>query len=130
MYTIEQKNYGFKLTFAGFMSADEMQKWVAESKKALENAPNSFGVFVDMRKLKPLPGDARQIMEKGQKLYQQNGMVRSVVILDDVITKNQFKQIAQDSGIYEWERYIDASSMPNWEEAGIAWIESKVDPDK
>jgi len=34
-------------------------------------------------------------------------MVRSVVILANTITKLQFKRIAQETGIYQWERYID-----------------------
>lgn len=51
MYKIEKKDYGFKLTFGGFIAEDEMKKWVEESKTALLTAPKSFGVIVDMRTL-------------------------------------------------------------------------------
>jgi hypothetical protein len=51
MYKIEKKDYGFYLTFAGFIRADEMRQCVEESKKALMTPPKGFGVFVDMRAL-------------------------------------------------------------------------------
>ena len=130
MYNIEKTHYDFKLTFGDFMKADEMQKWVADSKKVLENISGEFGVFVDMRTLKPLPQDAQKFMQEGQVIYKQKGMSRSVVILDNAITMLQFKRIAQQTGIYEWERYFDASASPNWEEKAVKWITHKIDPDK
>jgi hypothetical protein len=76
----------------------------------LATAKGGFGVFVDMRTLKPLPEDAQKVMEEGQKLFKQKGMTRSVVIVTGALTKMQFKRIAQETGIYEWERYIDSAS--------------------
>lgn len=130
MYLIEKKDYGVKLTFGGFIAKEELAKWVAESEKIVITLPAKFGVFVDMRELKPLPHDAQPEMQKGQKLYKASGMERSVVILDNLITSMQFKRIAQETGIYQWERYIDASSKPDWEEIGRKWIIDAVDPDK
>lgn len=130
MYKIEKNNYGYKLTFGGFIQADEMKAWLDESRKTLDTTTNNFGVFVDMRSLKPLPQDAQIHMQEGQKLYKQKGMVRSVVILNDVITTMQFKRIANETGIYEWERYINASSVADWEKIGIDWITKGIDPDK
>jgi hypothetical protein len=50
-------------------------------------------------------------------------MDRSVVILANSVTTMQFRRIAQETGIYQWERYIDASKVTNWEEIAI---DSKV----
>ena len=130
MYKIEKNNYGYKLIFGGFIKKDEMQNWVADSKKSLLNSPASFGVFIDMRDLKPLPEDSQQYMVEGQKLYKAKGMKRSVVILSNSIAKMQFQRLAKETGIYEWERYIDASSSSNWEQIGIDWISKQIDPDK
>ncbi len=130
MYKIEKKPYGFKLTFEDVISPDEMKKWVEDSKKALLTAPSKFGVLVDMRKLKPLPPESKKIMEEGQKLYKEKGMERSAVILDSTVLTLQFKRIAQESGIYEWERYIDAGKDPNAEKTAEDWIVRKIDPDK
>ena len=129
MYKIENKDYGYKLTFDGFIKADEMKLWVDESKKKLVGVSKGFGIFVDMQKLKPLPVESQKLMQEGQKLYKEKGMARSVVILDSSLTKMQFKRIAKETGIYEWERYVDASSTTDWEKAGIDWISKGIDPD-
>ncbi len=130
MYKIEKKDYGYKLTFGGFIKVDEMKAWVDESEKTLVSTPKQFGVFVDMRTLRPLPPDVQVHMQKGQRLYKEKGMARSVVILDNAVTKMQFKRIAKETGIYEWERYIDASLIRDWEKAGIDWVSNGIDPDK
>jgi len=107
-----------------------MQRWHDESKQKLLSAPSEFGVFVDMSNMKPLPADAQEVLKAGQKLYKEKGMVRSVVIINSTILKLQFRRLAKETGIYDWERYIDASSTPNWEEVGISWIKDGEDPDK
>ena len=129
MYKIEKQNFGYKLTFKGFIRKYEMLQWVEESKKAVAAAPREFGVLVDMRELKPLPEDSQKHMEEGQKLYKTKGMSRSSVIVAGAATKMQFKRIAKETGIYEWERYIDSIATSNWEKVGIDWISSGVDPD-
>jgi len=130
MFKIDRENYGYKLTFSGTIKADEMEQWVEESKKELASQAGKFGVFVDMRNLKPLDESAQKKMEAGQKLYKQKGMERSVVVLDSALLTMQFKRIAKETGIYDWERYINAAVTPNWEEVGINWITKGVDPDK
>lgn len=130
MYKIEKKGYGFRLTFGEFIEPDEMKKWVEDSRKALEEASGSFYVFVDMRTLKPLPPESQPFMQEGQKLYKDKGMERSVVILSNPTTTLQFKRIAKETGIYQWERYIDASANNDWESKGMAWLQEAKDPDK
>lgn len=130
MFKIEKKDFGYKLTFADFIQAEEMKKWVEQSRNTLLTAPKEFGVFVDMRTLKPLPQDSQQYMQEGQKLYKEKGMVRSVVVVSDSITAMQFKRIAKETGIYQWERYIDASASAFWEQIALDWIKDGKDPDK
>ncbi|MCX6138795.1 MAG: hypothetical protein NTV54_15050 [Ignavibacteriales bacterium] len=130
MYSIERKPWGFKLTFSDTISDDEMKKWVKESQQALVGAPGKFGILVDMRNLKPLAQEAQNTMVGGQQLYKKAGMERSAVVLNSMAVTLQFKRLAKDSGIYQWERYIDAASKTNWEQVGIDWIGKGIDPDK
>ena len=130
MYTIEKKGYGYKLTFEGSIDVDEMNAWIDESKQVLLTAPSEFGVFVDMRTLNPLGHVAQGGMEEGLRFYKAKGMLRSVVIVDNVSTQLQYVDTANDTGSDNWERYVDASSEPDWEAVGIAWIVDGIDPDK
>jgi hypothetical protein len=130
VYKIEKKEFGFKLIFGDFIEAAEMKAWVEESKIKLQTARSPFGIMVDMRTLKPLPVETQPLMEEGQKLYKAKGMARSAVILNELITKMQFQRLAKKTGIYQWERYFDASSEPNWEKKALDWINKEIDPDK
>ncbi|PZX19214.1 hypothetical protein LX69_00881 [Breznakibacter xylanolyticus] len=130
MYQIEKTHYGVRLTFAQTISKEEMSQWVLDSEKFLEDFPSEFGVFVDMRDLKPLTREAEQEMNKGQRLFKEKGMIRSVVILNSAIVTMQFKRIAQETGIYDWERYINAKAEPNWQKMGENWLTKAIDPDK
>jgi hypothetical protein len=130
MYGIEKKSFGFKLVFAESIEVDEMKRWVGESKKALAGHIGKFGVLVDMRSLRPLKPEVQAVMVEGQKEFKVKGMERSAVALANSLIALQFKRLAQESGIYAWERYIDCSKDPGWEKTAEEWITKAKDPDK
>ena len=129
MYKIDKKSYGPHLTLSGFIPQQELEQWLADSKELIKLFPDEFVVFVDMREMELLAPESRPAMIDGQRYYRAHGMQRSVVILKDKITMMQFKGIAKETGIYEWERYIDANAEPNWEQVAMDWILDAVDPD-
>ena len=129
MFKVEKKAFGVQILFDGFIKKPEMEDWLKESQAVVNKLSRKFGVFVDMRTLYPLPRDAQSTMEEGQKLFKKHGMERSVVILQNATLTMQFKHLAKESGIYQWERYIDASKVSNWEEVGKKWLTHGVDPD-
>lgn len=128
MYVVEKTEYGYHLTFGGKILEDEMAAWVEESRLELAKQRGKFSVFVDMRRLEPIASESQVQMQKGQRLYKQMGMERSVVILESPTLARQFQRIAKQTGILPRERYIDASTEPNWETLGLGWIENGVEP--
>ena len=130
MYSIEKTDYGYHLTFGGQILEFEMADWVEESRKALDGQKGAFSVFVDMRRLNPIPTESQVQMQKGQRLYKQKGMERSVVILENPTLTRQFSRIAKQTGILPWERYVDASLVRDWEKVALDWIIEGIDPDQ
>ena len=130
MFKIEKKPFGFKLIFSDSIPVEEMKQWVDDSKKALTGHSGKFGVLVDMRSLKPLKPEVQAVMVEGQKEYKGKGMERSAVALANSVIALQFKRLAQESGIYQWERYVDGSKEEQWEKVAEAWIVNGKDPDK
>ncbi|MCP4570236.1 MAG: hypothetical protein GY841_21870 [FCB group bacterium] len=130
MFKIDKTDYGMKLILAGDIAVEEMTTWLKELKAVIDDMNNDFCAFVDMRKLIPISTEAREPLEAGQKYAKEKGMRRSVVILNNPVLTMQFKGIAHQTGIYVWERYIDASQEPDWERVGLDWLISCVDPDK
>ena len=129
MYTIEQTVFGFQITFAGKMDEGELREWAADSRERLQDSLDEFGVLVDMRDLKLLSDDEQRVMRDGQQHYQDAGMVRSSVILDSAILTLQFRRLARESGIYEWERYINAGTTDDWHQQAVDWLVDGIDPD-
>ena len=130
MYKIELKPYGYKLTFAGHIDVHEITKWAEESKRALSKQAGKFGVLIDMRTLGPISPETQEVLVSGQQLYKQKGMERSAVALNTLVVTMQFKRLARESGIYAWERYVDAGKLTNWERVAEDWIINGTDPDK
>jgi hypothetical protein len=128
MYKIEQTDIGFRLTFGGAVTKEDLQPWLEESKKALNTCRKPFGVIVDMRELELLTPDAQAEIVRGQALYRSSGLQRSAVILSDPIVTIQFMRLAKISGVYKHERFIDASSDAQWEKHAEEWVKSGIDP--
>lgn len=129
MYKIKKQPYGLHLTFAGHIPADEMECWFSDFNKQVDEMESTFYVFVDMREMKMIPPDAQPALRKGQEYAHSHGMERSVVIVRDDVIRMQLRKIARQTGIIEWERYIDASVQTDWEQIGMDWIIDTVDPD-
>ena len=106
-----------------------MQQWLDDSEVFLQAAPAGFGVFVDMRRLKLISQGVKDMFEKGQRHYKEMGMARSVVVVENSTLAVQFKRIALQSDIYDWERYIDATASDDWQKLGEDWISRGIDPD-
>jgi len=129
MFKIERRSSGFLLSFSGKIQKPEMSRWLEESKIQLQSASGNFGVIIDMRTLAPIDGETQAVMVEGQALYKKKGMARSAVILANAVVTQQFKRLAQESGIYAFERYIDASVAADWSSVAMAWVRDGVDPD-
>lgn len=130
MYKIAKNNGGFTLTFGDVIDRQEMERWYKESERALTLCQGKFGVVIDMRTLRPLAKEVQALMVQGQALFRAKGMQRSAVILNDPVLTCQFSRLARESGIYAFERYLDASADANWQKHAEDWVNSAIDPDK
>jgi hypothetical protein len=128
VYKIDKTDLGFQLTFSGDMTEAELERWYEESERLLSGLNVPFGVIIDMRTLAPLPAEAQKVMVRGQSMYRNCGMQRSCVILEDAITTIQFMRLARQSGIFKYERYINASMHKDWRQEARNWVRDAVAP--
>lgn len=126
MYKIEKTEYGIKNIFSGTIDASEMNAWKKESEALLEKMSGDFVVYIDMIDLKVLSEDAKQIIAEGQKVYRKMGMKRSVVVLKSATVALQFKNIARETGIYDYERYL-SSEKDDYEKKAMLWLLEEKD---
>ncbi|NMB79706.1 MAG: hypothetical protein GYA23_11510 [Methanomicrobiales archaeon] len=130
MYRVEKTAYGFKQVFSGAIPAADMAQWLEESRGKLGTVAGTFASLVDMRGLLPLLPDAQKILDDGKNLYRARGMRRSCVILDSPVITMQFRRMAKESGTDTFERYIDASTHPNYMTLAMDWLMNGKDPGK
>jgi hypothetical protein len=122
--------YGLRTTAPGFITPPEAQAWFSDLQaKVAAKRGKSFGLIVDIRGQKANPPETQAIINKAMQWLKQNGLQRSVVVLDSAVARVQIMRIAKETGMYEYERYMDASKDTKWEEKALAWIVHGTDPD-
>jgi|VirMetMinimDraft_7_1064189.scaffolds.fasta_scaffold07398_2 hypothetical protein len=127
MYKIEQKEYGVKLIFSGFLRETEMQSWQFEMLNLLKELPESFGMLIDMREMTAMPAKSQEVVKRTQKIFKAR-VIRSATITSSIITDIQSKRIGSASGVNETKRFINAANIADWEDKAIAWIQNGIDP--
>jgi len=129
MYEVHRTDYGVKIVFQGFLKEEELRNWSHEVAGVTKLLPRGFCVLHDMRGMRPLPPEARQLMKRNMEEAKRAGMRKSAQIVDDAITAMQFKRLANEVGIAETTRQINASLTPDCERAAVDWIVKGIDPD-
>lgn len=123
--------YGFRLNAPGYITPPEAKAWFEDLRtKVAVKKGRPFGLMVDIRGQKANPPETQEIIKQAMGWLKQNGMVRSTVVLDSTVARLMMVRMAKQSGVYEWERYIDASKDPDWEHKAIDWIVNGSEPSK
>jgi hypothetical protein len=120
--------YGYKTTISAPFADDAAAAWFEDIKRVVAGK-TSFGQLVDLRGQKPYSEATNKIIQDAMTYVREHGMTRSSVVLASALTKMQIMRLAKEVGMYEYERYFDASSEPEWERKAIDWIEQGIDPD-
>jgi hypothetical protein len=86
-------------------------------------------MLVDSRTQKANPPETQEIIKEAMVWLRGHGMERSVVVLDSTVALIQILRLAKASGVYAYERYLDALKDPDWEAKAVDWIVRAIDPD-
>jgi hypothetical protein len=127
MHKIEDKSYGYRMTFEGFFRREDVERWVDDLRKTV-GGRGSFGVFVDMRGSSAFPAEAQETLFEGINLCRDKGMDRASIVVANPISKIQAVRITKEVGIQDIVQFIDASSDPDWERAALDWIQKAITP--
>ncbi|RKG79886.1 hypothetical protein [Corallococcus terminator] len=123
--------YGFRMNGSGYITPAEAKAWFEDLRmKVAVKKGRAFGLLVDIRGQKANPPETQEIIKTAMGWLKQNGMARSTVVLDSTVARLMMVRMAKQSGVYEWERYIDASKDPDWEHKAIDWIVNGAEPSK
>ncbi|MGE6758788.1 hypothetical protein D7X96_19295 [Corallococcus interemptor] len=123
--------YGFRINAPGYITPAEAKVWFEDLRtKVSVKRGRPFGLMADIRSQKANPPETQEIIKNAMAWLRQNGMVRSAVVVDSTVARLMMVRMAKQSGVYEWERYIDASKDTDWEHKAIDWITNATEPSK
>ncbi len=123
-------DYGFRVHAPGYITPAEARAWFEDLRArvlALQGKP--FGMMVDSRTQKANPPDTQELIKEAMVWLRGHGMERTVVVLDSTVALIQILRLAKASGVYAYERYMDALKDPDWETKALDWIIRAIDPD-
>lgn len=133
MHTFETTTYGFKFSISGFFSLEAAQKWCDDYlgmlEKTVKSGRKKFGQFADLRGFKPGPPEAQKYITDTMKKFKEAGGERSIVLFDSPLAAMQIRRLAKEADIYQWERYIDSQTHPDFDNIVIDWLVKGLDPD-
>lgn len=119
--------YGYRCDLTDPIAPEERLLWV-EQVKGFANLPGFYGQLIDIRRSTPNPDEYPSIREV-MEYVRSHGLLRSAVVVNTPKAALNIKQMAWRTGVYEWERYFDASCDPDWERRATEWIVHRIDPD-
>lgn len=129
MHKLEETKYGYRVTFEGFMSPEDMGKLLTDV-KAKVRPRDDFAVFVDFRRAPAFSAETQEVLKDVIGAFKERGMGRQVVVLNSAIATLQAKRLSKETGVIEFCRYLDASTDPEWEQVAMDWLIKGVDPYK
>lgn len=129
MYTIEKTDFGLHVVFDGFLQKGDMEAWKTEVEATINGKRQEFGAVVDLRGAKAFPADAQQVLFEAIENLRERGLGRQSVVVASSIIKIQATRMAKHLGMYDVVRFLDASSIDDWEKISVDWAARGIDPD-
>lgn len=129
MHTIEERPYGFKVTFEGFLKGEDIARFSDQMQGSMGRMSGEFAVLVDLRETRTFPPEAQAELMKIIRFCHEQGMNRNVIVVNSAITKIQANRLARESGIGD-VRFLDAATDDDWEETAEAWLVHGKEPQR
>jgi len=123
MFDVSKTVYGIKVKLSGFPDAEELETFYEEMKKQVNRQPGSFNVYADHRGVEAMPDGADEQFAELMRMCKENGLDRSVVVLDSAIAAMQQRRLRDEAGI-EGQKIVDAGSNPDWQEEAVNWVDA------
>jgi hypothetical protein len=127
MVRLEETDFGFRVTFHGFLEPEAMSRLLAEVLGSV--APRRpFAVLADMRHTLAFPSDTQEVIRRCFLHFKESGMERQALVLNSAIATLQAKRLAGEAGILDRCRYVDSSQDAEWEKTAADWLRHGFEP--
>lgn len=129
MYQVKETEYGLYLKITGSVSLEDSKTVLSELRQIFHKRESGICGLADLHEMELLSAETQAVCVEIQQMCIKFGVKRIAVILGNSAVAYQFKRLSLQSGIRDYERYLDASSDPDWEEKAMAWVIDGTDPE-
>jgi hypothetical protein len=129
MYKIEEKPFGFEVSFTGFMQGPDILAFREEMVRKVNTQREPFGILVDLRASRTFPAEVQAGMMQIIGYCKEHGMERNAVVVNSAITKIQAVRLARETQIPH-ARFLDAAVNPEWRRQAEEWLTKGTEPDR
>jgi len=129
MHRIDDKPYGFVVTFEGFMQGEDIVRFSEDMKKRVKRQSGEFGVLVDLRETRTFPPDAQMALMGHITWCIERGLNRNAVVVNSAITKIQASRLAKETATTNI-RFIDAAQTEDAMEVAEDWLVKGKEPER
>lgn len=129
MITLQKTGWGIHMVAPGYITEDAARAWRDDLHRLLADMPAPFGLLVDIRTQRANPPETQTIIQDVMRSLREKGLQRSAVVLDSALALRQLVRLSQSTGVYAYERYLDANTTPDWERRALDWIQHGREPE-
>lgn len=102
------------ITLEGFITKEEAVKYRMENEGVLKKVKANFTFLVDLRKLKTLPQESIDEIQKVRLSSVKHGAYKGATVLKDTIVKMQTKRTANQIDGFKEEYFTDINEAENY----------------
>jgi hypothetical protein len=128
-HKLEDRPYGFMVTFHGFMQGEDIARFSEDMKKRVNRMSGEFGVLVDLRETRTFPPDAQMALMEHIKWCIERGLNRNSVVVNSAITKIQASRLAKETASTNI-RFIDAAQTDDPMAMAEDWLIRGIEPER
>jgi glutathionyl-hydroquinone reductase len=127
MFDVKHTGYGIRVTVAGQLDQAEGETFVEDMRSTARKLDSGFSVFADLREMDTFPPAVGEQIAELMEFCNDQGMNRSVSVVETATTSLQMEQLVDQASIDE--RVIDASTTTDWESQALDWLEHGREPE-
>ncbi len=129
MFELKKTLYGVSITVSPDLTeSKDIRSALKQVMLMINEFEGDFSAFTDLRNFETLPLNVQELIVSLKKWFSKKGMKRSVVILNSAYLTEHFKHYGRNSGLYEFERYLDTSFNSKWKLVALDWVMHGIEP--
>lgn len=128
MYSMEEQDYGLRITFRDKMEADDMRNAIRGIRARIDQADVPFSIVSDRRGVRDVAAEVESSFAVNENAYKSPMLHRLAALINSDRLDYKFDLDRVDAQVADKVRYFDEATNPDAEEEAIRWAREGLPP--